>query len=90
MSHPVTLPDLQSGDEPVRVSCWLVDVGDDIDEGDRVVEVLIRGITFDVSAPAAGRLTRIEKSFDMPVVPGDILGWIDVERGTPKGERGTR
>ena len=81
MTTPIELPDLGAGDEAVCVSCWLVDPGEMVVAGDRVVEVLIKGITFDVSAPVSGIVSRIEKSPDTRIVPGDILGWIESENG---------
>jgi len=81
MATPIVLPDLGTGDEEVRVSCWLVDPGDEVETGDRVVEVLIKGITFDVSAPVSGILSKIEKSLDARIVTGDILGWIEENDG---------
>ncbi len=77
MPTPIELPDLGAEDEAVCVSCWLVDLGELVVTGDRVVEVLIKGITFDVAAPVSGILSRIEKSLDTRIVPGDILGWIE-------------
>ena len=77
MPTPIELPDLGTGDEAICVSCWLVEMGEMVVAGDRVGEVLIKGITFDVSAPVSGILSRIEKSLDTRIVPGDILGWID-------------
>lgn len=77
MLTPVVLPELGADADTVRVSSWLVDIGDTVEEGDRLVEVLIRGITFDVPAPSAGRLTRIEKFGGSAVRAGDILGWIE-------------
>ncbi len=77
MATPILLPDLGANCSTVRVSCWLADLGDTIEEGDRVVEVLVPGVTFDVSAPASGTLTKIEKLPDAEVAPGDVLGWID-------------
>ena len=77
MLIPIELPNLGTGDETVCVSCWLVDPGEMVIAGDRVVEVLIKGITFDVAAPVSGILSRIEKSLDTRIVPGDILGWIE-------------
>jgi pyruvate/2-oxoglutarate dehydrogenase complex dihydrolipoamide acyltransferase (E2) component len=62
--------------EPIVVSCWLVDVGDEVIEGDRVVELLLGEITFDVASPATGRLERIAVEVDDPVRPGDVLGTI--------------
>jgi pyruvate/2-oxoglutarate dehydrogenase complex dihydrolipoamide acyltransferase (E2) component len=74
---PILLPELGAGRDVVRVSCWLVDLGDNVEEGDRVVEVIVPGVTFDVSAPISGILSRIEKLPDAPVASGDVLGWIE-------------
>src|SRR5260370_34486175 len=65
MRTPIILPDL--GGSAVRLSVWFADVGDLVFEGDRLVEVLINGATFDVAAPATGRV--IEKH----VMPRDSL-----------------
>jgi pyruvate/2-oxoglutarate dehydrogenase complex dihydrolipoamide acyltransferase (E2) component len=77
MPTPLTLPDLGVGDEELRVSCWLVDLGDAVDEGDRVIEILMDGITFDVLAERSGTLTRIERPLDSVVRTGDVLGWLE-------------
>ena len=79
MRAPVLLPDLGAADDPVRISCWLVDLGESVDEGDRLLEVLVQGVTFDVPAPATGTLTRIEKSLDAQVYAGEPLGWIEAD-----------
>jgi pyruvate/2-oxoglutarate dehydrogenase complex dihydrolipoamide acyltransferase (E2) component len=76
MLVPVILPDLGTETE-IRVSAWLVDLGDHVEAGDHIAEVLMRGITFDVSASAAGVLTGIAKPLDAVVCPGDTLGWIE-------------
>jgi pyruvate/2-oxoglutarate dehydrogenase complex dihydrolipoamide acyltransferase (E2) component len=77
MRTSLKLPDLGVGDEELRVSCWLVDLGDAIDEGDRVIEILMDGITFDVLAESSGTLTRIERPLDAVVRTGDVLGWLE-------------
>ncbi len=76
MATPLVLPDLGNGDRAMRVSCWLADLGDLIDEGDRIVELLFDGITFDVLADHSGTLTRIECPVDSTVRQGDVLCWI--------------
>jgi pyruvate/2-oxoglutarate dehydrogenase complex dihydrolipoamide acyltransferase (E2) component len=76
MPSPVVLPILGTETE-IRVSSWLVDLGDHVEAGDRIVEVLMRGITFDVSASVAGILTEIVKPLDSVVRAGDTLGWIE-------------
>jgi pyruvate/2-oxoglutarate dehydrogenase complex dihydrolipoamide acyltransferase (E2) component len=80
MRSPVRLPDLGAGDEELRVSCWLVDLGDAVDAGDRIVEILSDGVTFDVTAEQSGTVTRIERALDSIVRPGDVLGWLEIEK----------
>ena len=74
---PITVPDLGAGAEPIRISAWLVDLGQTVIAGDRVVEVLIPGITFDIAASRTGELVEITKPVDAVVAQGDILGWIE-------------
>ena len=47
-------------------------------EGDRLVEVLVGPATFDVPAPATGRLAEIRAREDDHVLPGALLGYIAV------------
>lgn len=77
MAAPIILPDLGAGETPVRISGWLVEPGEQVIQGDRVVEVVLPGLTFDVPAPLSGRLVRIEKGLSSPVQPGEVLGWIE-------------
>ena len=77
MRVSLTLPDLGVGDESVRVSGWLVDRGDLVIEGDRVAEVLISGVTFDVEATQSGQLIEISKSVDATVSCGEVLCWLN-------------
>jgi pyruvate/2-oxoglutarate dehydrogenase complex dihydrolipoamide acyltransferase (E2) component len=75
MRTPVILPDL--GAAPVRLSLWFAEPGEDVFEGDRLVEVLAAGATFDVSSPATGRL--VERSVwprDL-LAPGQVLGVVE-------------
>lgn len=74
---PIHLPDLGVGTEPIRVSTWLVDEEESVELGERLVDVLIPGVSFSVSAPSAGRLAKIECPTNCSVHPGDILGWLD-------------
>lgn len=85
MRVSLTLPDLGVGDESVRVSGWLVDRGDLVIEGDRVAEVLISGVTFDVEATQSGQLIEISKSVDAAVTHGDVLGWLNSHDDEPDG-----
>ena len=73
----VPLPDLGTGAAEVRVSAWFVEVGDVVDAGDPLLEVVIPGLTSDVCSPATGRIMRILKEIDETVRPGEIVAWIE-------------
>jgi pyruvate/2-oxoglutarate dehydrogenase complex dihydrolipoamide acyltransferase (E2) component len=75
MRLPVLLPDL--GAAAVRLSLWYADVGDLVYEGDRLVEVLASGATFDVSAPATGRLVERHAWPRDLLTPGQVLGMVE-------------
>ena len=77
MKRPVLLPDL--GAAPVRLSLWFADPGDAVFEGDRLVEVLTAGATFDVPAPATGRLLERRAWPRDLLTPGQILGVVEEE-----------
>jgi pyruvate/2-oxoglutarate dehydrogenase complex dihydrolipoamide acyltransferase (E2) component len=73
----VILPDLGTGpDVPIVVSHWFAAKGDEVFEGDRLVEVLVGAATFDVSAPVSGRLTEIREREDDQVASGAVLGLV--------------
>jgi pyruvate/2-oxoglutarate dehydrogenase complex dihydrolipoamide acyltransferase (E2) component len=73
----VILPDLGTGpDVPIVVSHWFVRRGDQVWEGDRLVELLVGPATFDVSAPATGYLAEIHGREDDLVTAGSVLGLV--------------
>jgi pyruvate/2-oxoglutarate dehydrogenase complex dihydrolipoamide acyltransferase (E2) component len=79
MRTPVILPDV--GASPVWLSLWFAQPGDEVFEGDRLVEVLAPGATFDVAAPVTGRLLeRLAWPRD-PLVPGQVLGIVEAGGG---------
>jgi pyruvate/2-oxoglutarate dehydrogenase complex dihydrolipoamide acyltransferase (E2) component len=68
----VVLPDI--GVSPARLSAWFAEPGEQVYEGERLVEVAVGGATFDVSAPATGRLAE---RFALPpdeLKPQAVLG----------------
>ena len=71
---PIVLPYQGVGDAPVRLVQWLVDVGAEAIEGERIAEVLADGVLFIVAAPASGVLTRVSGNSDLD--SKKILGWI--------------
>jgi pyruvate/2-oxoglutarate dehydrogenase complex dihydrolipoamide acyltransferase (E2) component len=83
----VILPELGTGpDVPIVVSHWFAERGDEVWEGDRLVEVLVGPATFDVAAPTSGRLAAIHGREDDRVTPGTVLGLVAVlEDGDAEG-----
>ncbi|MGE5192060.1 MAG: lipoyl domain-containing protein [Deltaproteobacteria bacterium] len=77
---PVPLPDLGTAGEPVRVSAWFVEVGDLVEAGEPILEVVTPGITCDVCSPAAGRICRVVKDLDAGVLPGETVAWVEPRR----------
>ncbi len=82
---PVTIPDVGAAGLPMRLSAWFVEPGDAVDLGDSLCEVLITGVTCDVTAACAGRLARIDKGLDAPVAPGTVVAWIETSRADDEG-----
>jgi pyruvate/2-oxoglutarate dehydrogenase complex dihydrolipoamide acyltransferase (E2) component len=80
MRTSITLPEI--GVQPgkgITLSAWYALPGDLVFEGDRLVEVLTDGATFDVNAPATGCLVeRLALARDV-LQPGQVLGVVETE-----------
>jgi len=74
---PVIMPDLQSDSAQHVVSAWFISTDDNVVQGDRLVEILLPGMTVDIPAPVTGRLASIEKRERAAVTTDEILGWIE-------------
>ena len=77
MRASVVMPEV--GSQPARMSVWFADPGELVYEGDRLVEVLVNGATFDVPAPATGRLAEKRAHPDDRLGPGQTLGLVAEE-----------
>jgi pyruvate/2-oxoglutarate dehydrogenase complex dihydrolipoamide acyltransferase (E2) component len=80
MQAPVILPKVavERGTE-MFVSFWFAQVGEEVFEGDRLVEILAGPVTFDVPAPASGRLVEIRAAEEDVVQCGDLLALVETE-----------
>jgi len=78
MSQPAELdiivPELGAGSLRVRISSWLAELGETVHEGDRLVELSLPGMTFDINSPSDGTLISIDRPIGTEVHPGDHLG----------------
>jgi pyruvate/2-oxoglutarate dehydrogenase complex dihydrolipoamide acyltransferase (E2) component len=75
MRKPIVLPDL--GAPTAILSVWFVDAGDPVYAGDRVVEILVDGATFDVSSPVTGTFAERLALPDDRLSPGQTLGTVE-------------
>ncbi len=80
MQAPVILPEIgiDAGTE-MMVSFWFAEEGEDVLEGDRLVEILAGSVTFDVPAPASGRLVEIRAVEEDAVRSGDLLALLQTD-----------
>ncbi|MFM7109494.1 MAG: biotin/lipoyl-containing protein [Planctomycetaceae bacterium] len=69
-------PDL--GGARAALSLWLVPVGAEVIEGDRVVELVAGGVTVDLGAPVSGRLVAQLVDEDAAVAAGTVLAEFEV------------
>lgn len=79
MRRPVVAPDL--GGPTPTLSVWYVRPGERVYAGDRVVELLLAGATFDVPAPCTGTLAERQARPGDAVPPGRLLGYVEEEPG---------
>jgi pyruvate/2-oxoglutarate dehydrogenase complex dihydrolipoamide acyltransferase (E2) component len=77
MRAEIVLPEL--GAAPAVLSLWYADFDEVIFEGDRLLEILVSGATFDISAPATGRLLEKTVLPNDALRPGQVLGVLEVE-----------
>ena len=74
----VIVPDLGIAESsPLVVSCWLADVGEEVVEGDRLVELISGEITVDIPSPTSGKLAKVKIGRNRKVQVGAVLGWIE-------------
>ena len=75
----VPLPSLgdDAGDK-ATVSVFFREVGDEIKEGDDLVEMVTDKATFTVPSPVAGRIVSLEVGEDDIVKVGDTLAVVEV------------
>lgn len=70
----IVTPDL--GVAKMTLSLWFAEPGDRVHAGDRLVEIVAEGFSFDVPAPATGRLAERLRFARDAVKPGTPLGYV--------------
>lgn len=81
MAIEVKLPELgaEAGDE-ATVSYWIAQEGDEVSEGDDLVEMLTDKANFNVPSPCSGKVAKIHAAENSQVKVGDLL--CEIEAGS--------
>ena len=81
--HTLTLPDLGLGSREITASVWLVELGSELNAGDRLLEVLSGSVTVDLPSPASGVLIETLVAEDEPLAVGQPLAIIESDDSEP-------
>lgn len=73
----LVLPELGMGSVPILVGQWLVEIGREVTEGDRLLEIAAGSATVDLPAPASGVLRETTVGEDERLIVGQVLGVIE-------------
>ena len=77
MRIPIIVPEDLDTNEPFRLGEWSVEIGDPVDQGDCLAELICPGLTIDLLSPASGSIRELLRQPEHRVAPGDVLGWIE-------------
>ena len=75
----VVMPDLGPDIEEAKISFWLAENGEHIDEGKEIVEVTTEKSTFNIKAPCSGVMTEVIAIEGESVPVGNIIARIEEE-----------
>ncbi len=73
----IILPELGEGITKATIACWHAKIGDDLQEGQEVCEVVTDKASFVIEAPAAGKLRSIAIAQGEAGDVGSVLGIIE-------------
>ena len=85
--HTLSLPDLGLGSREITASVWLVELGSELNAGDRLLEVLSGSVTVDLPSPASGVLVETLVAEDEPLAIGQPLAIIESDDSEPPTDR---
>jgi pyruvate dehydrogenase E2 component (dihydrolipoamide acetyltransferase) len=70
------MPPLGQTSDEIRIAAWLKQVGDDVSEGEPLLEVETDKATLEVEASSSGVLVGIVHESGTVVTAGDLIAWI--------------
>lgn len=80
MKTEILMPELgDDGPEEGEISFWMVDVGEEFEEGDDLVEILTDKATFNIPAPSAGVMSEVLVEEGVSAKVGEVLAVIETK-----------
>jgi len=76
----IIVPEVGDGVTQATISEWINSVGDPVDEGETIVEIMTDKAAFEVPSPATGILKEIVIESDTEVAVGSVIGRIAVAK----------
>jgi pyruvate dehydrogenase E2 component (dihydrolipoamide acetyltransferase) len=70
------MPPLGQTSDEIRIVAWYKAVGDEVVEGEALLEVETDKATLEIEASASGVLLAVVHDADVVVTAGDVIGWI--------------
>ena len=78
MKFEVKLPELgDDAPDQATVSFWYVDEGEEVKEGDDLVELVTDKATFNMPSPATGKLLEVKATEGDEVKVGGLMAYIE-------------
>lgn len=77
MRVPIVIPEVPSDAETWRLGEWSVEVGDAVEDGDSLTELIGPGLAVELTAPTSGIVVELLRRPDHAVQPGEVVGWLD-------------
>jgi pyruvate dehydrogenase E2 component (dihydrolipoyllysine-residue acetyltransferase) len=81
MKHEFRFPDIGEGIHEGTLTKWLVKKGDNVNEGDSLVEVETDKVTTEIPAPKSGTIAELKNEEGDTIHVGDVFIVIDTEGG---------
>lgn len=75
--HELILPELGLPGQPIRLSLWLVGLGQKVAHGQPLVEILAGAAVVDLPSPTDGKLVEKLVDEDVPAGVGQVLAIIE-------------
>ena len=86
MRFEILVPALGPNMHEATFVTWLKNVGDQVEKGEPIAEVMTDKVNIDVEAPAAGVLTELAAQPEQVLGLDSVLGVIDAAQGAHTGD----